>query len=83
MKHEVGKFYKNKETNSYLCIVGKVDTTMWGEILVGESPEEPYGLVPIDGDTEAEGWVEITKEDWMSQFTEDSEDSEKLEKTND
>lgn len=77
MKLEEGKFYKHKETDSYISIVGKLDTTMWGEILVGESPEEPYGLIPIDGTKDSDEWEETTKEEWAKQFTEEADEEPK------
>lgn len=79
MKLEEGKFYRHKETDSYIAIVGKVDTTMWGDILVGESPEEPYGLIPIDGTKDSDEWEETTKEEWVKQFAEEEEEEEESE----
>ena len=68
MIFEIGKFYKHN-TGVFLSIVGEAETTMWGKTLVGESNEDAYNLIPIGSDkASAVNWVEIPKEEWMTQF---------------
>lgn len=68
MKFEIGKFYEHT-SGKQVAIVGKVKTTMWGETLVAENANESY-LSPFGSDeAAAENWSEITKEEWMKNFS--------------
>jgi len=63
MKFEVGKFYRNKEDKVCIHIVAEVDTTMWDKTLIAETPQEPWGLVPVE--PRGEEWEEITENEWL------------------
>lgn len=68
MRFEVGKFYKHT-SGQQMAIVGKVPTTQWGETLVGER-DDMADLMPVGMDEgAAENWSEITKEEWMKNFS--------------
>ena len=73
MKLEVGKFYKHKENNSYLSVIAKISTTMWEDVLVGESPEMTNALIPLDEEIETDEWEEITEKDWLERFDPEEE----------
>lgn len=81
MKLKVGKHYKHKLNGIYLSVVGKVRTTTWDEILIGESPDSDDSLIPLDPDIETDEWEEIDEEEWLTSFDEASEEETK--KTND
>ena len=71
MIFEVGKYYKH-ESGLLLAIRGKVPTTMWGETLIAESPDDIMGLRPVGEDeTSTAGFVEIPEKEWKSEFPEE------------
>ena len=64
MVFENGKYYRHIGTGELLHIVGAVNTTMYGNCLVGESNRN-FNLLPIGTDeSNAENWVESTKYCW-------------------
>ena len=68
MKFELGKYYRfsTKEHGERLHIVGKVNTTLYGECFVGESTKGS-DLSPIGMSADnAQNWSETTVEDFMS-----------------
>lgn len=68
MVFEVGKCYRHSGGED-MQIVGQVDTTMYGNCLVAES-NKSSDLKPVGKDeTAAENWVEISKEEWMKNFS--------------
>lgn len=71
MVFEIGKFYRHT-TGLELAIVGEVETTLYGKCLVAESNEPSGNLVAVGRDESAtQNFIEITKEEWMKNFTED------------
>jgi hypothetical protein len=68
MKFEIGKFYKHT-TGQQIAIVGEVETTMYGRCLVAECSDKA-DLLPVGADeSHAENYSEITKEEWMMNFS--------------
>lgn len=66
MIFEEGKCYKYI-SGSYLKIVGKANTTVHGECLVGETPDgklHPVGTKEWN----TVGYVEIDESEWMKLF---------------
>lgn len=66
MVFEIGKCYEHN-SGSQMKIVGKCNTTIYGECLIGENANG--NLEPI-GNTEehAINFFEITEEKWLSNF---------------
>ena len=63
MKFEIGKVYKHS-SGQIMAIVGKVNTTGYGECLVGEC-FDMVNLKPIGMDEDAtQGWEEIEMTLW-------------------
>lgn len=68
MKFEIGKFYRHT-TGEELAILGEVETTLYGKCLVAESSDH-VDLKPVGKDeSNAENYVEITKNEWMKNFS--------------
>lgn len=52
-----------------MAIVGEVETTLYGRCLVGET-NKSANLQPIGLDESSTvNWTEITKEEWMKNFS--------------
>lgn len=65
---QVGKYYKHIGTRELLHIIGEVETTLYGNCLVGESTNQT-NLVPIGkGEGYAQNYVKIEKEEWDRYF---------------
>ena len=72
MVFEVGKFYRHMGSGQDLAIVGEVNTTMYGHILVAEVAGSKCGtgLIPVGTyESCAENYEEITFEEWMKNFS--------------
>lgn len=64
MVFEIGKYYEHVRTGELLHILGKVNSTQYGDCLVGESTTN-YNLLPIGTEeSNAVGYVETTKQCW-------------------
>ena len=71
MIFEVGKYYKH-ESGLLLAVRGRIPTTMWGDTLIAESPDDIMGLRPVgDDETATAGFVEIPEDEWTAIFPED------------
>jgi len=66
MKFEVGKYYKHEEEKIYFAVRGRVNTTMWGETLIVESPDDTVGLRPCFD--ERDDYKEIDEKEWLNLF---------------
>ena len=71
MKAEIGKFYAH-EAGRNIAIVGEVETTKWGKMLVVEEADRTGHSISCiergDSDLSDATWVEIGKEEWLSNF---------------
>jgi len=68
MKFQIGKFYRHT-TGKEFSIVGTVRTTMFGDTLVAEQNDN-VDLVAVGSDESATtNFVEISKEEWMKNFS--------------
>lgn len=68
MIFEIGKQYIHT-TGEQMSIVGEVETTLYGTCLIAESSNDA-NLKPVGkGESYAENWTEITKEEWMKNFS--------------
>ena len=65
---EIGKFYRHT-TKEEISIVGNVNTTMWGNCLAAEVAGSNTLATVGKGETATENWEEITKEEWMKNFS--------------
>lgn len=70
MRFEVGKFYKHSGSG-FVHIVGRANTTMWGDCLVAETAGHGNSeLMPVgDDEVAAQNWSEATREEWESHFS--------------
>jgi hypothetical protein len=68
MQFEIGKYYTHP-SGEQMSIVGEVETTLYGKCLIAES--SGYAdLKPVGKDeSSAENWAEISKEEWMKNFS--------------
>lgn len=71
MVFEIGKYYEHIGTGELLHILGKVNSTRYGDCcLVGESTRN-YDLLPIGTDeSNTMNYVEITKQSWDKYWNE-------------
>jgi len=68
IKFQVGKCYRHNGGEE-ISIVGSVSTTLYGNVLVAES-NKTCDLKPVGCDyCAAENWKEISKVDWMKNFS--------------
>lgn len=80
MRFEPNKFYKHTCGHT-IHTTEIVNTTMWGETLIAESStKRGHDLIAvgIDNDSYAEYWVEITEEEWMTDFSPNSSSNRKI-----
>ena len=64
MVFEIGKYYEHVGTGELLHILGKINSTQYGNCLVGESTRN-YNLLPIGTEeSNTVGYVETTKQCW-------------------
>lgn len=68
MKFEKGKFYRHT-TGQEISIICEADTTAYGNGFVAETNDGEM-LMPVGkGESHAENYTEITKEEWMKNFS--------------
>lgn len=67
MRFEPGKYYRHA-AGQMIATLGYMETTMWGKTLVAESVD---GLCPVgwDSDDYAQNWTEVSKEEWLKNFS--------------
>ena len=69
MKFELGKYYKHN-TGEELHIVGIVETTLYGLGYAAETTTTPHELKVVGmREDHATNYFEITKEQWMKNFS--------------
>ena len=71
MKFEPGKYYRHTG-GDVMATLDFVETTMWGKTLVAErAGVRSHNLVPVGVDSEkyAVNWREISKKEWMGNFS--------------
>lgn len=68
MIFEVGKYYRHT-TGEELSVVAEVDTTMYGRTLLAETNNSCGFLAVGSTEDHATNYVEITKEEWMKNFS--------------
>lgn len=70
MIFEIGKFYRHPSGRD-MAILGRVTTTLWGESLLAECACQRGHLLQAVGEdkTSAQNWEEITREEWMKNFS--------------
>lgn len=72
IKFEVGKYYQHAAGRS-ISIVGEVETTKWGSMLVVEETDHTgHGIscMQVGSEDTANNWTEIGREEWLSNFPE-------------
>jgi len=72
MKFETGKYYSHPGGRQ-IAVVGEVKTTKWGKMFVLEEADKTgHGVSVMEiadiRKAEANGWIEIGKEEWMRNF---------------
>lgn len=68
MVFETGKYYGHP-SGEQMSILNEVNTTLYGTCLIAES-NKSADLKPVGKDeSNAENWLEISKEDWMKNFS--------------
>lgn len=70
IKFEVGKYYIHAKGRK-ISIVGEVETTKWGTVLVVEETDRTgHAVSCIEKGSEdtADNWQEIGREEWLREF---------------
>jgi hypothetical protein len=67
MIFEIGKFYKHR-TGMMLSIVGRLNTTMFGDTLIAETDDNVNFQAVGSTEAYAENYREISEEEWMKNF---------------
>lgn len=73
MKFEPGKYYKHTSGDT-IATLDFLETTVWGRALIAERMfSDHYDLhaVGTSDDSYTQNWKEITKEEWMKNFSKD------------
>jgi hypothetical protein len=66
LQFEVGKYYKHA-SGQQIAIVATATTTMYGDTLLAEQSDRP-DFKPVGFETD-DSYEEITKEEWMENFS--------------
>lgn len=70
MAFELGKFYRSNGGRSDMAILVVANTTLYGKCFIAECAEDRTNFEPVSmiegSDT---GWYEISKEEWMENFS--------------
>lgn len=70
MKFENGKYYSHSGGRQ-IAIVGEVETTRWGIMLVVEESDKTghaISCIQVDSEDISENWQEIGREEWLRNF---------------
>lgn len=73
MKFELGKYYRHT-SGDMIATLDFLETTMWGKALITErvgTKNHDICCVGTDDEGYAQNWQEITKEEWMKNFSKD------------
>lgn len=65
MIFETGKYYKHT-TGLCMSVLDRLNTTMWGLALIAEQSNGK--LLAVD-ENYTDNWFEISREEWMSNFS--------------
>lgn len=69
MVFEIGKKYRHT-TGTEISVVGRLQTTMYGNTLIAECVKTFEDLITVGSDESATAnWSEITDKEWMDNFS--------------
>jgi hypothetical protein len=71
MKFEVGKCYMHTGSKSYLAVLGVLETTLYGKVMIAEQAgRNGHRFMPVGLDEDSTvGYVECSREEWMTNFS--------------
>ncbi len=71
MRFEPGKYYRHTDGRE-IATLDFLETTMWGRVLIAEDAgkfHHSISSVGTDSEDYAVNWEEITKDEWMKNFS--------------